>query len=632
MIDNNLKEEFRERLTEYVEAITEPSKSGLYCCPLCGSGTGQHKTGAFSILNGTFWRCFSCGEKGDIFDLIGKYEGKSTFTEQCEFAQEFFNQDTATTRAPVKKETAPKEYKDFTKVIEALQTPESIAKACEYLEIRGIPADITRSLGYTYNPGEYYYKGGYKREALIIPATRADGGKTYQARFLDIAPDTKAEGKDKTQFVKGGSIGYFNLEAINQDRAPVFICEGAIDATSIITLGGEGIALNGTANAKGLLSVLKKAKCKKYIIATDIDGPGKESANILYEGINAMPGFIAVLIKETIYHDANTWIIKDREGLKKAMQEAIDTVNAIARDKIERYSIKNLIKAFEEYRNAPHPTIKTGFEALDKMIGGGLEPKRLYVIGGAPGTCKSTIALQIADYIASNGQPVLFFSLEMPKEQVMARSISRISYKDIKTTKGLTELEILRNQLNYEQTQLYLQAKKMYEDNEKDTMYIVEERQTAEDITGIIKAFIEEYGKQPVVFIDYLQYIKDSTAQKSETDRGRMIAKVNIITQLKKEVNTPIVVLSALSRGEGNYQNPSMSALKESSSIESDADFVLMLNQDYIMTCEKARASARGKQLKFADKTNNALMYSLIDKMEEYTPINGTNNTTKNRK
>ena len=614
MIDNNLKEEFRERLTEYVEAITEPSKSGMYCCPLCGSGTGKHKTGAFGILNGTFWRCFSCGEKGDIFDLIGKHEGKSTFTEQCEFAQEFFNQDTATTRAPVKKETAPKEYKDFTKVIEALQTPESIAKACEYLEIRGIPADITRSLGYTYNPGEYYYKGGYKREALIIPATRADGGKTYQARFLDIAPDTKAEGKDKTQFVKGGSIGYFNLEAINQDKAPVFICEGAIDATSIISLGGEGIALNGTANAKGLLSVLKKAKCKKYIIATDIDGPGKESANILYEGINTIPGFTAVLIKETSYHDANTWIIKDREGLKKAMQEAIENVNATSKGNIERYSINNLITAFEEYRNTAHPTIKTGFEALDTMIGGGLEPKRLYVIGGAPGTCKSMIALQIADYIASNGQPVLFFSLEMPKEQVMARSISRTSYKDIHTKRGIKELDILRNTLG-DDIQLYEQAKAMYTQREGNTMFIIEERQTAEDIAQIIKSYIAEYNKQPVVFIDYLQIIKDSPAQKTMTDRAKMIDKVNTITQLKKEINAPIVVLSALSRGEGNYDTPDISSLKETSSIEYDADYVLLLDRKCRILCDKARASKTGDKLIF---DTGALMYSLIENMREY--------------
>ena len=65
-------------LTDYVKSITEPSRRGgvnAYVCPLCGSGTGRNKSGAFFIYeDGTKWKCHACGESGDIFDLVEKCE------------------------------------------------------------------------------------------------------------------------------------------------------------------------------------------------------------------------------------------------------------------------------------------------------------------------------------------------------------------------------------------------------------------------------------------------------------------------------------------------------------------------------------------------------------------------------
>ena len=66
------REQLKGNLRSYVEQITHKSKgANMYVCPLCGSGTGSHSTGAFSIKDGTSWKCFSCNKGGDIFDLIG---------------------------------------------------------------------------------------------------------------------------------------------------------------------------------------------------------------------------------------------------------------------------------------------------------------------------------------------------------------------------------------------------------------------------------------------------------------------------------------------------------------------------------------------------------------------------------
>ncbi|AOS84316.1 hypothetical protein BIU88_09355 [Chlorobaculum limnaeum] len=82
----------RERLPEYVEAVTTKSRGGFYTCPLCGSGTGPNKSGAFRV-QGDRWRCFSCGKSGDVLDLIGEVERIPDFRDRARRAVELFGID-----------------------------------------------------------------------------------------------------------------------------------------------------------------------------------------------------------------------------------------------------------------------------------------------------------------------------------------------------------------------------------------------------------------------------------------------------------------------------------------------------------------------------------------------------------
>ena len=85
------REQLKGELRRYVESITKKSKgANMYVCPLCHSGEGHNGTGAFSIKDGTNWKCFSCNEGGDIFDLIGKYEGIADHADQLKRAGELF--------------------------------------------------------------------------------------------------------------------------------------------------------------------------------------------------------------------------------------------------------------------------------------------------------------------------------------------------------------------------------------------------------------------------------------------------------------------------------------------------------------------------------------------------------------
>lgn len=93
-------EAVKERLTEYVESITDHSRKGnkkAYVCPICGSGTGRSKTGAFTIApDGLSWKCFACDKGGDTLDLIGYVEDIGDYSAKVKRAGELFNIETGT--------------------------------------------------------------------------------------------------------------------------------------------------------------------------------------------------------------------------------------------------------------------------------------------------------------------------------------------------------------------------------------------------------------------------------------------------------------------------------------------------------------------------------------------------------
>ncbi len=90
----------RERLPEYVGSVTAKSRAGFWICPLCGSGTGPNRSGAFRI-HGERWKCFSCGCSGDLLDLLGEIEHLPDFKDRARRAEELFGIDKGKIRARV---------------------------------------------------------------------------------------------------------------------------------------------------------------------------------------------------------------------------------------------------------------------------------------------------------------------------------------------------------------------------------------------------------------------------------------------------------------------------------------------------------------------------------------------------
>lgn len=209
---------------------------------------------------------------------------------------------------------------------------------------------------------------------------------------------------------------------------------------------------------------------------------------------------------------------------------------------------------------------RTGFTALDDVTSG-LNKSDLIIIAARPGMGKTSFAMNIARNVAKNtGKDVAVFNLEMSKEQIATRMLSseaRVSSGTLRSGRINTE-EWIRIAENAG----YLSTLPIYID---DTSTISVQQ---------MKAKLRRVSNLGLVIIDYLQLMGSANSSDS-----RVNVVSEITRQLKimaKELNVPVILLSQLSRAvEGrNDKRPILSDLRDSGSIEQDADIVLFLYRD----------------------------------------------------
>lgn len=304
-------------LKDYVESVTSPSRvKNMYNCPLCGSGTHKHKTGAFSIYDhGTKWMCHSCDEGGDIYDLIEKCEGITEPIEQLKRAKEFSGVVTYSSREPQSGSLSliEKEKTDYTRFFERAHKD---IKETDYH--RGLTQETLDrfSIGYVENWQNPEYPHAPTSPRLIIPTSD----------YSYLARDTRAELTETQQAyskIKVGKTHIFNVEALQTAEKPIFIVEGEIDALSIIDVGGEAVGLGGTSKVNGLLDQIKKTNPKQQlIIAMDNDEAGEKASKKLSNELDKLGITYRCYNPCGKCKDANEALQKDREKLKQAVENA----------------------------------------------------------------------------------------------------------------------------------------------------------------------------------------------------------------------------------------------------------------------------------------------------------------------
>ena len=222
----------------------------------------------------------------------------------------------------------------------------------------------------------------------------------------------------------------------------------------------------------------------------------------------------------------------------------------------------------EKFLNPKLPGLSSGFKNLDRLTQG-FQKSDLIILAGRPSVGKTALSLTLALNIIRNSRlPVIFFSLEMSKEQIMYRILS------LETT--ITQIKLKNGQLEQND---WIKLTKIIKIIAKLPFFIDESTPLSiQDLRLKIRAVLLKQTHIGTIIIDYLQLM-----QISESKIGNRVQELSYITRslknLSKEFNIPIIALSQLSRNVDNRmdQKPILSDLRESGSIEQDADLVLML-------------------------------------------------------
>ncbi len=267
--------------------------------------------------------------------------------------------------------------------------------------------------------------------------------------------------------------------------------------------------------------------------------------------------------------------------------DEIDTTEskifAIAEKRIRKsyksmYSLANeTMKLIESQMDTSKQSgITTGFSSLDKMLNGGFQKSDLIILAARPSMGKTALALQLTLNAAMKGQkPVAFFSLEMNSVQLVMRmlsSLTRINLKNLSAMKQSMDT-IVKGMSRLSPLPIYF--------DDAPSLSIMEMRSKCRRLKA-------EHNIELVV-VDYLQLIQSVKAE----SREREISIISsTLKQIARELEIPVLALAQLNRSvetrSGKDKVPLLSDLRESGSIEQDADVVMFINRpEYYETKEE---------------------------------------------
>lgn len=570
---SNIKENYSEQI--FMDYIQDFKSNKLFRC-IYHDDKGNPNM-SYNKSNNTI-HCFNCNKTADIFNLMEKMENKTNFISQYNFIVEKYNIKTSLINdSNIKdKEILEQDNEPYyipSKVWNEYKADLFTSKEIsEYLKSRNIDIEKIKNknnIGYD------------KENKTIIFANYGDtnGIQSYTARKIE--PNTQK----KDRYKKQGKASIFNSNNLTLSDN-IFIVEGQIDSISIDSLGYHSISL-GSTGFNIFINLLKEyidyLKDKTYIIALDNDDAGKKASKELYKALKDLK-IDNIYIANNLYNeykDANDILINDEQIFKNKLEQysknpykAINSVSAYMDD--FTLAIKDSIK------NKP---IQTGYPNLDKVLNGGLY-KGLYVLGAMSSLGKTTYILQLADQVAKQGQDVLIFSLEMSKQELMAKSVSRNTFKiyldnsteytkqNCKTTIGILDGARYPKYNNKEKS-LINEAIKEYQ-TITDNLYIVEAQDdlNIKAIRGIVKRHIKATGKAPVIILDYLQILPPYDLRMN--DKQATDQNVKGLKTLSRDFNAVVIAISSLNR-DSYKSRVSMSSFKESGGIEYGCDVLIGL-------------------------------------------------------
>lgn len=234
------------------------------------------------------------------------------------------------------------------------------------------------------------------------------------------------------------------------------------------------------------------------------------------------------------------------------------------------------VSRIESLYKQPHEGITgvdTGFQDLNKKTAG-LQPSDLVIVAARPSMGKTTFAMNLCENAAMlQDKPVLIFSLEMPGEQIMMRMLASLARVD--------QTRIRTGQLDDEDWArissaigILLEKKNMYIDDSSGL--------TPTEVRSRARRIFREQGGLSLIMVDYLQLMRVPSVSDNRTLEIAEISRS--LKALAKELQVPVVALSQLNRSleQRADKRPVNSDLRESGSIEQDADLIMFIYRDEV--------------------------------------------------
>ena len=252
--------------------------------------------------------------------------------------------------------------------------------------------------------------------------------------------------------------------------------------------------------------------------------------------------------------------------------------------------LKAVLESLEEISADPNSQrgLPTGFKHLDRITGG-LQKGNLIVLAARPGMGKSSLAMNIVEHAAlQKGKICAVFSLEMPREEIVQRLLCAYA--------GVSMEKALAGKLGHSEWRNLLLASDRLQ---KSSIYIDDTpRMSAPTILSRCRRLAAQAGGLDLVVVDHIQLMKgEGKSERGEVNRtlelGRITGDLKIMA---KELRVPVIALSQLRRIQ--TKEPQLDDLRESGSIEQDADIVMFINRPEVTAT--AQDVAAGKIVKGA--------------------------------
>lgn len=589
---------------EYINslAFTELRKARKgYVCPICGNGSGSDGTGIEPSKQTGLFTCWKgCFKGKDYLDILKIKHG--TTNEQDIFRTYGLNGDNAPyspvngsgsnvrhsdgNYTPENKNATEGVTMDFTEYYErAHKTLIAGGAGFTYLERRGITRESMErfNLGFDPNWKNPAIENAPTSPRVIVPRSNT----SYLARCID----------EKNRYGKmiAGNVVLFHADRL-QDAGKygvVFVVEGEFDAIAIEQQGFAAIGLGSTSNIDLFFHAVQKNRPSgAFILALDNDDAGKKAQQTLSERLESLhiPFYTADVCElygehkdaaESVRADKDGFIMRlgDSYGEFLQYQQAQSIQEQSQQEEREERTpagfIDQFLKTVQTHRYEP---ISTEIPELDKKLCGGLLRQSLVMIGAAPGAGKTAFAQQVFEGIAKSGRKVLFINLEMSREQLIARSLSRIAFG---MKKKIAATEVLRGyDWTAEQRQTVTEAAGVFRDISDRIVY------NPDDVTTDVDKILEYLAKEaadaeragedaPFVVLDYLQLL---TGNAREDVKDTIKRAVFGLKKYAIDHDSIVFCVLATNRESNRAGTVTLESGRDTSAIEYSADLFLGLS------------------------------------------------------